>query len=248
MTDILMPDGINSLAAQIAKAFPNAAKVAGYVNGRFAWSAAEWDLFPEADHVTISVTAGANEGDVLDCEAGDATPAQTAAWIAMRKGAGLYRPTVYCSLSAVAAVRGGTGKWKLGTDWDLWVADYDDTVASVYPLAVAKQYLSTSSADVSVVYDTAWPHRKAPVATAPVGAPAAVWPAGVILREGGRGGAVRVLQQALHDSGQFGARGMQPIDGVFGPGTETALRNFQADKHLAVDGIAGPQTRAALGA
>jgi hypothetical protein len=199
---VLMPDGINSLAPGIARAFPDAKKVAGYLNGRYAWSQADWDLFPDADHVTITVTASANAGDVLDCEAGDATPDQTAGWIAMRKAAGLYIPSIYCSLYSVPAVRKGTGKWKLGTDWDLWVADYDDSLRSVYPLAAAKQYLSTTSVDVSIVYDAAWPHRKAPATTGPVSPAQAAWPAGVILHQGDRGGAVRVLQQALHDSGQ----------------------------------------------
>jgi hypothetical protein len=248
---VLMYDGINSLAAGIAKAFPNAKKVAGYVNGRYAWSQADWGLFPDADHVTITVTASANEGDVLDCENGDATPDQTGGWIAMRKAAGLYRPTVYCSLYSVPAVRAGTGKYVLGRDYDIWVADYDDSLSSVYPLAAAKQYLSASWADVSVVYDTAWPHRKAPGTPAPPppppAPPTAVWPAGVVLRQGDRGGAVRVLQQALHDSGQYGARGLAPVDGIFGAGTETALRNFQHDRHLTVDGIAGEKTRSALG-
>ena len=246
MTDRLMLDGINSDAAGIASAFPDAQMVAGYVNGLYAWSAADWGLFPHADHVTISVFADRNEGDVLDVESGDASPDQTESWIAMRKAAGLFRPTVYCSLSTVPAVRIGTGPYKLGLDYDLWVADYDDSLASVYPLAAAKQYKSTDGYDASVVYDGQWPHRL-PHPSPPPPHPVASWPAGVVLRPGDTGGAVRVLQTALHDSGAYGARGLEPVDGVFGPGTETSVRDFQADKRLTVDGIAGPATRAALG-
>jgi peptidoglycan hydrolase-like protein with peptidoglycan-binding domain len=37
------------------------------------------------------------------------------------------------------------------------------------------------------------------------------------------------------------------IDGIFGPVTKTAVEQFQRDRHLAVDGIVGPATWAALG-
>jgi hypothetical protein len=247
VNDILMYDGINSLAAGIARAFPDAVKVAGYVNGIYAWSQAEWDLFPHADHVTISVTASANAGDVLDVETGDATPAEAAAWIRMRKAAGLFRPTVYCSLSVIPDVRRETGSLVLGVDYDIWVADYDDSASNVYPLAVAKQYRSTAGWDASAVYDERWPHRKPPGTPVPPPPPAvAVWPAGVTLHPGMTGGAVRVLQHALSETGLRGVRGIA-VDGVFGGQTETAVRNFQARYDLGVDGIAGPQVRAALG-
>jgi hypothetical protein len=174
-TAALMYDGINSLAAGIARAFPGAAKVAGYVNGRYAWSQAEWALFPHADHVTISVTASANAGDVLDVEQGDATPDQARGWIAMRKAAGLYRPTVYCSLSVVPAVRAATGSYILGRDYDIWVAKYDrspsEPPAPGLPPArfAAKQYESDADWDISAVYDLEWPHRVPPGLPAPGG-------------------------------------------------------------------------------
>src|SRR5262249_53876649 len=92
---VTMYDGINSDAATIAKDFPNAAIVAGYVNGAYKWSTADWDRFPHATHVQITITASANTGDVLDVEAGDASPSQTAGWIKLRKSAGYHRPTIY---------------------------------------------------------------------------------------------------------------------------------------------------------
>jgi hypothetical protein len=173
-----MYDGINALAAGIARQFPNAAKIAGYINGTFAWSQAEWDLFPHADHVTISVTAAANAGDVLDVEVGDAAPNQSAGWIAMRKAAGLYRPTIYCSRSVIPAVRAGTGSYILGKDYDIWVAEYTGSPHQVTapgtPSATcaATQYESTANWDVSAVYDTDWPHRKPPVPPVPTQLPA----------------------------------------------------------------------------
>jgi hypothetical protein len=167
-----MYDGINVLAAGIAQEFPHAAMVAGYINGGFAWTQAEWNLFPDANHVTISTTAGANEGDVLDVESGDASPDQTAGWIAMRKAAGLYRPTIYCSLDVIPAVRAGTGSYVLDKDYDIWVANYTGVPHEVTGCA-ATQYESTANYDISIVYDTAWPHRKAPAPAPPtqLGAP-----------------------------------------------------------------------------
>ena len=59
---------------------------------------------------------------------------------------------------------------------------------------------------------------------------------------GGRSGAA-ALQAALHARGLY--RGA--VDGVAGPMTRAAVRQFQAARGLAVDGIAGRQTRRALG-
>jgi hypothetical protein len=163
-----MYDGINSLAAGIAHKFPGAAMVAGYVNGSYAWTQAEWDLFPHAVKVRISVTASANTGDVLDVESGNATPAQTAGWIQRRKASGYYRPTIYCNRSTIPAVRQGTGAYILGKDYDIWVADWTgsphEVTAPGTPSATcsATQYENTQDYDISVVYDGGWPHRTAP--------------------------------------------------------------------------------------
>ena len=64
------------------------------------------------------------------------------------------------------------------------------------------------------------------------------------LRRGSQGADVRLLQQLLTDLGFFAG----PIDGIFGAATEEAVRAFQASRNLGVDGIVGPQTRAALSA
>ncbi len=58
-----------------------------------------------------------------------------------------------------------------------------------------------------------------------------------ILSRGSRGVYVQILQKALS---------LIP-DGIFGPLTEEAVQTFQHDHGLTVDGIAGPQTLAALG-
>lgn len=53
-----------------------------------------------------------------------------------------------------------------------------------------------------------------------------------VLRKGSRGDGVKMMQEAL---------GLD-ADGIFGPGTERALKAWQADNGLTADGIAGPRT------
>lgn len=62
------------------------------------------------------------------------------------------------------------------------------------------------------------------------------------LRSGSQGSDVRFLQQKLKDLGYDPG----PVDGIFGPRTERAVRSFQAARGLAVDGIVGRRTWAAL--
>ena len=65
----------------------------------------------------------------------------------------------------------------------------------------------------------------------------------MMLRRGDSGEAVRELQRLLSGHG-FEIR----IDGVFGPGTEDILQQFQERAGLMPDGVAGPKTMAALSA
>jgi Transglycosylase-like domain/Putative peptidoglycan binding domain len=60
----------------------------------------------------------------------------------------------------------------------------------------------------------------------------------IALQRGDRGEAVEQVQTAL---------GVEPVDGVFGPATERAVKDFQEARGLAPDGVVGPLTRAALG-
>lgn len=57
------------------------------------------------------------------------------------------------------------------------------------------------------------------------------------LRRGARGENVTLLQTMLSKDGSKLA-----IDGIFGPGTQSAVRAFQKKYDLKVDGIVGPQT------
>lgn len=64
-----------------------------------------------------------------------------------------------------------------------------------------------------------------------------------VLKWGSTGPEVEVLQNRLRAAGFY----FGPIDGSFGPLTYSAVRRFQQARGLLIDGIAGPQTMAALG-
>lgn len=62
-----------------------------------------------------------------------------------------------------------------------------------------------------------------------------------LMRQGVRGDDVRTWQGILNGAG-YGLA----VDGIFGPATEAATRDFQAKLAVGADGIVGPQTRAAV--
>ena len=62
-----------------------------------------------------------------------------------------------------------------------------------------------------------------------------------IVRRGARGHPVKTLQHLLRAHGQTIA-----VDGIFGPATEAAVRACQSSRGLAVDGIVGPHTWGAV--
>ena len=65
-----------------------------------------------------------------------------------------------------------------------------------------------------------------------------------MLQTGSSGGEVERLQQALVERGySVGATG---VDGIYGKNTAAAVRQYQRDKNLLVDGIAGDETLGSL--
>jgi peptidoglycan hydrolase-like protein with peptidoglycan-binding domain len=64
------------------------------------------------------------------------------------------------------------------------------------------------------------------------------WP---LVRKGDREHPVRTLQHLLRARDHAVS-----VDGIFGPLTDAAVRAFQGEKNLAVDGIVGPRTWSAL--
>jgi hypothetical protein len=115
--------------------------VAGYIDGAFKWSDADWARFPNARKVRIACFPTTNDGVVLDCETGDASPEQCPGWIQMRQADGVAVPTIYTMPSRVAAVQAACA----GLTYDLWVADpapdgMTPGTPHFYPGTLATQY------------------------------------------------------------------------------------------------------------
>lgn len=168
-----MIDGINSDAATMARQAGDYQLVAGYVDGLYAWSDAQWNLFPPGIiRVRVAVFSTTSDGHVLDSEPGNATPAQCVDWVLMRRAAGID-PTVYCNqldpVTGWPAIRAAFQARSVAEP-HYWVADYDG--AEIIPAgAIAKQYADLTALgqpwDVSVVADY-WPGvDPAPINPAP---------------------------------------------------------------------------------
>ncbi|WP_082234476.1 NlpC/P60 family protein [Halobacillus massiliensis] len=65
-----------------------------------------------------------------------------------------------------------------------------------------------------------------------------------LLKNGDRGADVETLQEDLETQGYY----TYNLDGIFGPITEKAVKEFQADHGLTEDGVVGPRTKNALSA
>ena len=130
-----------------------AAMVAGYVNGTYANLLALRARFPHALLVGISVTAEADDGQVLDVETGDATPSEAPGWVVRRRAAGVD-PTVYCNASTWPSVQAAFTDAHVAAP-HYWIADYDGN-PTIPAGAVAKQYASNDNYDTSAVA-TYWP-------------------------------------------------------------------------------------------
>lgn len=146
-------------STNIADIPAHADMVAVYVDGAYRNHDQARQRFPNAKIVTITVNGGST-ADVIDCEAGDATPAGAAAWAKRMITQGRH-PTIYCSASPWPTVKAAVRREgiKAGqVSW--WIAQYDGH-AQIPAGAVAKQYLgspgnSPGHYDVSVVADY-WP-------------------------------------------------------------------------------------------
>jgi hypothetical protein len=148
---------------------------AGYGDGRYQDAAALAARFPRARVLRITVFASDNQGDVLDVETGDATPAQAPGWVVKRRAAGV-EPWVYMNFSTWGAVRDAF-KAAGVPEPHYWVAQYDHdaTIPFLWALAgcVAKQYESTALYDISSVLDhiDGFDAPPAPPPAPPVNAP-----------------------------------------------------------------------------
>ena len=128
--------------------------VAGYTDGHYANLDQMRQRFPHAAIVKITVFASDNEGDVLDVETGDATPAEAPAWVLKRRAAGHPAPCVYMNSDTWPQVIAEFRKAGVADPlW--WVAHYDQQPTLTAGMW-AKQYLSTNLYDLSTVAGP-WP-------------------------------------------------------------------------------------------
>lgn len=129
-----------------------------YGDGLYAVSlAAVQARFPNAVKLEITVFGASNRGHILDVENGDATPAEARGWIIRRQASGLARPTIYCNLATIGAVRAACA----GLTYDWWSAGYFSGTPRLDQGAVATQYanqpLTGIHADASFVSDGWYP-------------------------------------------------------------------------------------------
>lgn len=239
----------STVARDIPDGIAANALVAGYVDGDFLTFPHLHEEFPHHRRVSITVT-GRLSANVIDCEAGNVSPAQAAHWAHGEHSVGRH-PTIYMPESMWGACKAAVQATGLNPAHDVswWVAWYDHD--GIPDGAVACQNVEGTRAhhwDVSDVRDY-WPGVDPPHKhTEPATHTDDNWTAHMIrklpiLRQGSHGPDVRTVQALLQ------ARGFHhvDIDGVYGPATHDAVRAFQDREDLAhVEGVVGPETWATL--
>lgn len=171
----IMADTINSTVSDIQsiEAHQTIDMVAGYANGTYAWSAADWQRFPHQTHVTIDVRGTDPGADVLDVENGDATPADAVTWIRNKKLLKQDYPGVlYVNRSNITAVFNAMNAagFHVVKDFRLWVATLDGSksigdMTGVAAIQYASAAMTHTNVDLSLVFDGAW--KAAPVPPPP---------------------------------------------------------------------------------
>jgi hypothetical protein len=81
----------------------NAKAVAGYTGGAWPTFAKLKTYFPQARRLSIAISAS-EDAECLDCEPGDASPAEAPAWVKRQKARGIKHPVVYGSASTMPQI------------------------------------------------------------------------------------------------------------------------------------------------
>ena len=97
---------------------------AGYDDGRYANWGAVVARFGAQAVLDITVNPADNEGNCLDVENGDATPADAPSWVARARARGVTAVWVYCSRSAWQAVLAAFHWQNVALPDHWWIADY----------------------------------------------------------------------------------------------------------------------------
>ena len=126
----------------------------GYLNGAWPSYAELVKMHPTAKHVSVSVTASANVGDVLDVENGDAMPNEAPGWVAKRRAAGAHWVAVYTNDSTWPTVKAAFAAAKVPEPY-WFIAAYPGVGPTLESGTIGHQYENTPGYDVSVV-DSTW--------------------------------------------------------------------------------------------
>jgi hypothetical protein len=160
---LLMRDSIEPFSIPL----DNLDVVAGYADGNWLWPSPGWARF-QPPIVSLSIVVSANDqGDILDVEIGDATPADVPGWVRRFNRPGRRKPTIYSNRSTWSRMQGSpaltivealqnAGIQVSSVDW--WASTLDGT--QFVPGAVAVQYAGSDRTggnyDESIIWDTSW--------------------------------------------------------------------------------------------
>jgi peptidoglycan hydrolase-like protein with peptidoglycan-binding domain len=216
---------------------------AGYADGIYANIAAIRARFPGAEILSIAVRAS-DIADILDVEPGDAVINDAPAWFKAALKAGVTRPGFYISVSGTDAL---VSKLEANgiprTAYRLWTAHYGQGQHICGP---ATCHQSQASADATQYTDTALGKSLDESLANPGFLTLVTPPAPVpypVLTLGDTGDPVKTLQERLN---AWHANPQLIVDGNFGKATLAAVKTFQGQEHLTVDGVAGPATWTAI--
>src|SRR5579863_8375936 len=115
---------------------------AGYDDGNWPDAAALQLRFPNKRVLRITVSPADNEGDVLDVEKGDASPADLPGWLIRRRATGGGPYWAYTSQSQWQTCQAACAFFNVAQPlW--WIANWDND-PTIPAGASAKQYQSTT--------------------------------------------------------------------------------------------------------
>ena len=213
-------DSINADVTTLGKAF-----YAGYYNGTYANLTSYFNRYPGNTPILSVTPDGTHGARCIDCEPGDATPAQAAQFVLRnlpltpiggRHDSGV--PMVYCSAGDAQAVIDEVAALGIGRhQWDLWTAHWIGLhvcgpYTCGYPLADGTQYASNNNYDSDMFYSYVF---------GPVLNP--TFP----LKQGDLDvtseGPVRVMQARINAWGHLLKTKLLVVDGSFGPATAIAV-------------------------
>lgn len=253
-------------------ALPAGVQVAGYTTGtgtHIRWTAADFAAHPGAVRIDQDPAASDPTADVLDIEAGAATPASASGWVtralasrASQARQGQRSPAVYMSQSVVTGVVNALTAGGISSGVGLWIAHFGLTQAQATQMVmtasgpfpvIGVQFRNTPTFDVSV-FSSDWlatGGQQPPIVPAWETAMMNVLPT---LRQGaqdqpGQVSFVRRVQALANVIGSVNgipATSNLAEDGVFGPATTAAVKAVQQLSGIARDGIVGPQTWSVL--